>query len=119
MGYRLQPKNAGIEVDPGYRCWAEYFISGYGWIPADIVEADAASDAGGRSHWLRGLTERRVHLNEGRDFDLPFKESPNRVNLMSIGYAEIDGKPARVLPEGQKLPQLTRKVQYTEISSKQ
>jgi hypothetical protein len=113
MGYRLQPKNLGIEADPGYRCWVEYFIAGSGWIPADIVEADAG-DVSGRARWFTGLTERRVHLNEGRDFDLPLKRNAARVNHMSIGYAEIDGKPARVLPEGDKGPQLLRKVRYTE-----
>jgi hypothetical protein len=113
MGYRLQPKNVGIETDPGYRCWAEYFISGYGWVPADIVEADAG-DIAGRTRWFSGLTERRVHLNEGRNFDLPFKKAAARVNLMTIGYAEIDGKPVRVLPEGSKAPQLGRKVKFTE-----
>jgi len=117
MGYRLQLKNAGLEVDPGYRCWAEYFIGGYGWIPADIVEADAG-DAAGRTKWFSGLTERRVHLNEGRNFDLPFKKNSARVNLMTIGYAEIDGKPVRVLPEGDKAPQLARKVKYTERPSR-
>ena len=79
----------------------------------DIVEADAG-DAAGRTRWFSGLTERRIHLNEGREFDLPFKKHPARVNHMSIGYAEIDGKPARVLPEGEKKPQLVRKVKYTE-----
>jgi Transglutaminase-like superfamily len=113
MGYRLQPKNVGIEADPGYRCWVEYFISGSGWIPADIVEADAG-DVAGRARWFTGLTERRVHLNEGRDFDLPNKRNAARVNHMSIAYAEIDGKPARVLPEGNKAPQIVRKVKYTE-----
>jgi transglutaminase-like putative cysteine protease len=113
MGYRLQPKNVGVEADAGYRCWAEYFIGGYGWVPADVVEADAG-DIAGRERWFSGLTERRVHLNEGREFDLPFRKNPARVNHMSIGYAEIDGKPVRVLPEGDKAPQLTRKVRYTE-----
>jgi hypothetical protein len=101
MGYRLQAKNVGTETDPGYRCWAEYFIGGYGWIPADIVEADAGEKTD-RTRWFAGLTERRVHLNEGRNFDLPFKKAAARVNLMTIGYAEIDGKPVRVLPEGTK-----------------
>src|SRR4030095_8618842 len=118
MGYRLQPKNVGIEADPGYRCWAEYFISGAGWVPADIVEADAG-DATGRARWFTGLTERRVHLNEGRNFDLPLKRNAARVNHMSIGYAEIDGKPARVLPEGNKGPQIVRKVKHTERAERQ
>ena len=41
MGYRLRETNEGKEVDPGYRCWAEYFVPNYGWVSADIVEADA------------------------------------------------------------------------------
>jgi hypothetical protein len=113
MGYRLQSQNAGVEADPGYRCWVEYFIPGYGWVPADIVEASAA-DAEGRVRWFSGLNERRVHLNEGREFELSPKQSGSRVNTMVIGYAEIDGVPARVLPEGDKKPQLTRIVIYTE-----
>jgi transglutaminase-like putative cysteine protease len=119
MGYRLQPKNVGVEADPGYRCWAEYFLSGYGWVPADIVEADAAdpADPAAKARWFSGLTERRVHLNEGRDFDLPNRKNVQRVNHMSIAYAEIDGKPARVLPEGEKQPQITRLVKYTERDS--
>ena len=35
---------------------------------------------------------------------------------MIIGYAEIDGVPARVLPEGDKPPQLARTVKWTELS---
>ncbi len=114
MGYRLQEKNVGIEFNPGYRCWAEYFIAGYGWVPADIVEADAASDPVEKMRWFTGLTERRLHLNEGREFDLPLKKDRARVNLMTIGYAEVDGKPVRVLPEGEKAAQLSRVIQFTE-----
>ncbi|MEO8350813.1 MAG: transglutaminase-like domain-containing protein [Chthoniobacteraceae bacterium] len=114
MGYRLQEKNVGVEVNPGYRCWAEYFISGYGWVPADIVEADAVTDPAAKMRWFTGLTERRLHLNEGREFDLPLKKNRARVNLMTIGYAEVDGKPVRVLPEGEKEAQLSRVIQFTE-----
>ena len=34
---------------------------------------------------------------------------------MIIGYAEIDGVEARVLPDGAKAAQLSRKVNYTEV----
>ena len=87
-------------------------------MPTDIVEADAA-EGDAKARWFSGLTERRVHLNEGRDFDLPFKKNAARVNHMSIAYAEIDGKPARILPEGDKQPQITRLVTYTERPSAQ
>jgi len=115
MGYRLREANAGKEVDPGYRCWAEYFVPGYGWVSADIVEADAPNGLG-RDRWFTGLTERRLWLNEGREFNLPGRAvTAHRVNTMIIGYAEIDGVEARVLPDGDKKAQLSRTVLYTEV----
>ena len=115
MGYRLREPNEGKEVDPGYRCWAEYFVPNYGWVPADIVEADALEGLG-RTRWFTGLTERRLWLNEGREFDLAGRAvTEKRVNTMVIGYAEIDGVEARLLPEGDVPEQLTRRVHYTEL----
>lgn len=115
MGYRLREANEGKETDPGYRCWVEYFLPGYGWIPSDIVEADDPKGLG-RDRWFSGLTERRLWLNQGREFDLPGRSvTSHRVNTMIIGYAEIDGVEARVLPEGELKPQLSRTVYYTEL----
>jgi transglutaminase-like putative cysteine protease len=115
MGYRLRESNEGKEVDPGYRCWAEYFVPNYGWVPTDVVEADDPKGLG-RDRWFTGLTERRLWLNEGREFDLAGRAvTAHRVNLMVVGYAEIDGVEARVLPEGDRPAQLSRTVRYTEI----
>lgn len=116
MGYRLREANAGREVDPGYRCWVEYFVPRYGWVSADIVEADDPKGLG-RTRWFTGLTDRRVWLNEGREFDLAGRAvTAHRVNTMVIGYAEIDGVEARVLPDEAlgKPAQLTRLVKFTE-----
>ena len=114
MGYRVNPKKEGEVYDPGYRCWVEYFVPSYGWIPADVVEADAA-DGLGPARWFAGLTERRVWLNEGREFQLRPAQSGARVNTMIIGHAEIDGKPARVLPEGDLKAQLSRTIRFVEV----
>lgn len=114
MGYRLQEKNEHKEVDPGYRCWVEYFLPGYGWVPADIVEADAVGGFGPQ-RWFTGLTERRLWLNEGREFLLNPRQSGGRVNTMVIGYAELDGIEARVLPDGELKPQLTRRIEFHQI----
>ena len=114
MGYRLNPKNAGKDYDPGYRCWAEYFLPGLGWIPADVVEADAPGGMG-PDRWFTGLTEWRLWLNQGREFALPSSSSKERVNTMIIGHAEIDGQVARVLPDGELEAQLARTVQFEEI----
>jgi transglutaminase-like putative cysteine protease len=115
MGYRLREANEGKSVDPGYRCWVEYFLPGYGWVPTDIVEAEDPKGLG-RDRWFTGLTERRIWLNEGREFNLPDREVTNhRVNTMIIGYAEIDGIEARVLPANGQAAQLSRTVLYTEV----
>ena len=117
MGYRLREANAGKEVDPGYRCWAEYLVPNYGWVPADVVEADDPKGLG-RTRWFSGLTERRLWLNEGREFNFAGRAvTSHRVNTMIIGYAEIDGVEARVLPDGARDAQLTRSVRYTELGS--
>ncbi|MCA9320938.1 MAG: transglutaminase domain-containing protein [Planctomycetes bacterium] len=116
MGYRLREKNRGLETDPGYRCWVEYFVPGHGWIASDIVEADGASSTE-RRRWLTGLTARRLWLNEGRDFVFAGSQVNAPVNHMSIAHAEIDGWPARLLPEGDLRPQITRTVQFEEVSA--
>ncbi len=115
MGYRLLARNEGAEVDPGYRCWAEYFLPGHGWIPADLVEADA-DDGLGRERWFSGLTERRLWLNQGRDFRFPSARADEPATTMSLGYAEVDGRPVRVRPEGDLPSQLSRSVRFEELA---
>jgi transglutaminase-like putative cysteine protease len=116
MGYRLKEANKDKLTDPGYRCWVEYYLPSYGWISTDIVEADTPMGLG-FARWSHGLTARRVWLNQGRDYKLADDLSVGRVNHMSIAYAEIDGQPARLLPEGELKPQITRQVEYTEIDT--
>lgn len=117
MGYRLLGKNAGKVVDPGYRCWVEYFVPGCGWVPCDIVEADAVAGLG-LARWSTGLTVERLWLNEGRELQLGRGSDVRRVNHMSIGYAEVDGKPIRLLPEGDQPAQLSRKIQFEIVAQK-
>lgn len=115
MGYRLLERNVGrADVDPGYRCWVEYFTPGYGWVAADIVEGDAV-DGPGRDRWFTGLTARRLWLNQGRDFVFAGARNQEPANHMSLGYAEVDGVPARVLPDGDRPAQLTRRISFVEI----
>lgn len=114
MGYRINPSKENTLYDPGYRCWVEYFVPDYGWVPADAVEADAVGGLG-PERWFAGLTEWRVWLNEGRQFHLRPQAVGAPVNTMVIGHAVIDGQVARVLPDGELKPQLTRKIQYTQV----
>lgn len=116
MGYRLLEENVGQSMDPGYRCWVEYFVPGYGWVSADVVEADAP-DGKGQVRWLTGLTPRRVWLNQGRQFRFKGAHASEAINHMNIAYAEVDGKPARVLPDGELAPQLKRRIYFSVLSS--
>jgi transglutaminase-like putative cysteine protease len=114
MGLRVQPQNEGKDVDPGYRCWVEYFVPGYGWIPTDIV----AGDAGGlaeRQAYVSGLDDRRLWYCEGRNFELTPRQEGGRVNTVIVGYAEIDGKRVPVLPAADGTPSpLVRTLRFTE-----
>lgn len=114
FGYRLQAKNDGLEVDPGYRCWVEYFAPGQGWVASDIVVADSVP-VEQRTAWFTKLDDRRVWCSAGRNFDLVPKQNGPKVNTMIIGYAEIDGKPVSVLPSADGKPSaLSRVVKFTE-----
>jgi transglutaminase-like putative cysteine protease len=114
FGYRLQAKNEGKDVDPGYRCWVEYFVPDCGWIPTDIVVGDAG-DRESRAPWITALDERRIVLCEGRNLELSPKQDGPRVNNMIVGYAEIDEQPVPLLPDKDGRPSpLTRTVLFTE-----
>jgi transglutaminase-like putative cysteine protease len=114
FGYRLQAKNEGKEADPGYRCWVEYFVPKSGWIPTDIVVGDSG-DKTARAPWITSLDERRIVLCEGRNFDLNPRQEGPKVNNMTVGYAEIDGKPVPLLPDKDGKPSpLVRSVSFTE-----
>jgi len=113
FGYRLQSKNDGKEVDPGYRCWVEFFVPGNGWVASDIVVADG-QPVEKRDSWFHTLDADRVWCCSGRDYDLVPKQTGPRINTMLIGHAEIDGKWVPVLPSADGKPSpLTRTVLAT------
>jgi len=118
MGYRLNPTKQGEEYDPGYRCWAEYFLPGLGWVPTDIVEADAVGGRGPQ-RWFSGLTEWRLWLDRGREFRFAGMASAEPVNTVIIAHAEIDGHTARVLPQGDLPAQHTRTIVFREVAAAQ
>ncbi len=94
-GSRLQPENEGIDHDPGYRCWPNFFAPGLGWVPLDISSGDAAP-VGRAAEWFGGLDENRIEWAEGRDFDLE-PRSAERPDIVIRGWVEVDGKPHKDL----------------------
>lgn len=59
FGYRLNAQKEDTDYDPSYRCWVEYYLPDAGWVPTDIVVADAG-DASARAASYGTLDARRV-----------------------------------------------------------
>ena len=104
FGSRLQVKNEGKDVDPGYRCWVNYFVPGYGWVPMDIAAANTTPAE--RDHYFSGLDERRIRFSEGRDLELNPRQRGPKVNLFIAAYVEVDEKPHSALDRVMNFTQL-------------
>ncbi len=115
-GYRLLDARAGVDYDPGYRCWVETFIPGAGWVPTDIVAADGAKDDVQNKY--AALSATRVWLWHGRSFPLTPAAEADRIDTMICGWAEIDGKAVDVLPADDGTPsKLTRTVKFDVLKT--
>lgn len=118
-GYRLKADKEGTEYDPSYRCWIEYFLPSAGWVPTDIVVADAGEPAA-RAGQYGTLDARRVWLWRGRDLELVPKQNGAPIQTMLCGWAEIDGVPVDVLPAKDGTPsKLRRTIQFKDLTAKQ
>jgi hypothetical protein len=118
FGYRLKPDKADTDYDPSYRCWVEFFLPDAGWVPTDIVVADAG-EAAARPAQYGTLDARRVWLWQGRSLELVPKQSGAPIETMLCGWAEIDGVPVDVLPAADGTPsKLRRTIRFKELASK-
>jgi transglutaminase-like putative cysteine protease len=90
FGSILRPKNEGKDHDPGYRCWVQYFVPNYGWVSADLSEADTQ---GREEYYVSNLDERHIRFAEGRDLRLNPPQDGPTVNLFLVAYVEVDGRP--------------------------
>jgi transglutaminase-like putative cysteine protease len=107
FGSLLKAANEGKDIDPGYRCWVEYFVPNYGWVPMDIAAANTNADR--RDFYFSGLDERRIRFSEGRNLDLsPRQDAAESLNLMLVAYLEVDGQPHT---------SFKRVLKYTEITT--
>jgi transglutaminase-like putative cysteine protease len=117
-GYRLKPEKENTDYDPSYRCWVEYYLQGFGWVPTDIVVADAG-EREARAANYGNLDARRVWLWQGRDLDLVPKASNTAIETMICGWAEIDGVPVDVLPAADGSPsKLRRTIRFQDLTPK-
>jgi hypothetical protein len=93
-------------------------LPGSGWVPTDIVVADAG-EASARKDSYGKLDARRVWLWEGRDLDLVPKQSGAPIQTMLCGWAEIDGVAVDVLPATDGTPsKLSRTILFQDLTPK-
>ncbi len=116
-GYRLKADKVDTDYDPSYRCWAEFYLPNAGWIPTDLVVADAG-EASARKDSYGMLDARRVWLWQGRGLELVPRQNGAPIQTMSCGWAEIDGVPVDVLPDEDGTPsKLSRTIRFQDLTA--
>ena len=65
------PRDRTSGAIPGYRCWAEFFVAGRGWVPVDAAEA--SQDPARRNDLFGGVDPDRVQVTMSGKF-LPYKQ---------------------------------------------
>ncbi len=90
IGFPLPETRGGGEI-PGYHCWAEFFLKGYGWVPVDASEA--AKHPEKKGYFFGANDENRVQLSRGRDIVLNPRQAGPPLNYFVYPYAEVDGAP--------------------------
>ncbi len=89
MGFPI-PLDRGEGEIAGYHCWAQFYLSGFGWVPLDASEANKNPEK--REYFFGAHDENRVLFTVGRDISFPEMQGPP-LNYFVYPYAESDGKP--------------------------
>lgn len=90
------------DITKNQHCWAEFYVSGTGWVPADPADVLKAVLKGG---WTKDQAEtqekaeyfwggwdcERVELTQGRDLTLNPAQSGGTLNDFGYPYGEVDG----------------------------
>jgi transglutaminase-like putative cysteine protease len=89
IGFPLPDKRGEGQI-AGYHCWAEFYVSGYGWVPVDASEAWKHPEK--KDYFFGGHDENRVQLSTGRDLVLRPRQAGEPLNYFVYPDAEADGK---------------------------
>ena len=88
IGFPLPPGDGKI---PGYHCWAEFYVTGKGWVPVDASDASKSNDPAMRAMLFGHLPANRVEFTMGRDLVLtPATSEP--LNFFIYPRLEAKGK---------------------------
>ena len=98
-----QGKKSVQDITTWQHCWAEFYLPGYGWVPADPADvrkmmlkekrtlSDRKTEECRRYFW-GGIDPYRVRLSTGRDIRLNPPQDGGPVNYLMYPFAQIDGK---------------------------
>ncbi len=103
FGIRLG-KKATEDITTWQHCWAEFYLPGYGWVPADPADVRKAvlvekldqknpKTQEYRDYFWGGIDPYRVRLAVGRDLTLSPPQAGAPLNTFGYPYAEVGGKP--------------------------
>lgn len=95
LGQAFEPPPPGGEACDlcGYHCWAEFFVPGLGWLPADASCACKYAKRG----LFGDLETNHVAWSVGRDILLEPPQRGDRVLFFAGPYIEVDGQPHRAI----------------------
>lgn len=90
------------DITKNQHCWAEFYVSGTGWVPADPADVLKAVLKNGwtkdqdetkekAEYYWGGWDSERVELSEGRDLTLNPAQKDGKLNNFGYPYAEVDG----------------------------
>lgn len=94
IGFPLPEDKTAGDI-PGYHCWAEFYLSGIGWVPIDASEAWKHPEK--HDYFFGAHDVNRVFFTYGRDIRLSSDQMGEPLNYFIYPYAEVNGQPVKNL----------------------